>query len=83
VLADKKVNGNKLAKIPHEKYLTRLFQRNEYYIESKHPLAETIINQTGNTKEKRTSFLQNQYRIALENSSQVRWEPEIELEGNF
>ena len=83
VLADKKVNANKLARIPHEKYLLRLFNRNEFYIESKHPLAETIVNQTGNTKDKRARFLQNQYRIALENSSQVRWKPEIELKGTF
>ncbi len=83
VLADKTVNGSKLARIPHEKYLTRLYNRNEFYIESKHPLAETIVNQTGNTKEKRRRFLQNQYFIAFENSSQVKWKPDIELEGTF
>jgi hypothetical protein len=83
VLADKKINGNKLARIPHEKYLARLFNRNEFYIESKHPLAETIINQTGSTKEQRRKFLQNQYAIARENSSQIKWKPEVELEGTF
>ena len=83
VLANKTVNGSKLARIPDEKYLTRLYNRNEFYIESKHPLAETIINQTGSTKEKRRRFLQNQYFIAFGNSSQVKWKPEIELEGTF
>jgi hypothetical protein len=83
VLADMTVNGSKLARIPDEKYLIRLYNRNEFYIESKHPLAETIVNQTGSTKEKRIRFLQNQYFIAFENSSQVKWKPDIELEGTF
>jgi hypothetical protein len=62
--------------------LERLFNRNEFYIESKHPLAETIINQTGNTKTKRSQFLQKHYNIAVQNSIQ-KWKPEIELLGNF
>jgi CRISPR/Cas system Type II protein with McrA/HNH and RuvC-like nuclease domain len=83
VLADKDINNSKRARIPDIKFLFRLFKRNEFYIESKHPLAETIINQTGKSKEQRRLFLQNQYNIALENSSQVPWTPDIELEGNF
>lgn len=58
VLADSKINGDKSARVPHRRYLERLYNRNEFYIESKHPLAETIINQTGKTKEKRRIFLQ-------------------------
>ena len=46
------------AKVPHRKYLQRLFNRNEFYISSKHPLAETIINQTGKTKAIRRNFLE-------------------------
>ena len=53
VLANKDVNRNKSAKIPEKRFLQRLYNRNEFYIQSKHPLAETIINQTGNTKQKR------------------------------
>jgi hypothetical protein len=42
VLADPLVNSAKSARVPHHKYLERLYNRNEFYIESKHPLAETI-----------------------------------------
>ena len=83
VLADKDINNSKRARIPDIKFLYRLFKRNEFYIESKHPLAETIINQTGKSKEQRRLFLQNQYNLALENSSQVPWKPDIELKANF
>jgi len=82
VLADPKINGNKSARVPHRRYLQRLFNRNEFYIESKHPLAETIINQTGKTKEKRRNFLQTHYNIALSYSIH-EWSPMIELRGNF
>ncbi|WP_205601714.1 HNH endonuclease domain-containing protein [Sphingobacterium sp. xlx-130] len=69
VLTDPKVNGSKSARVPHRRYLQRLFNRNEFYIESKHPLAETIINQTGKTLEKRRNFLQTQYNLALSYSN--------------
>src|SRR5690606_7929409 len=82
VLTDPKVNLDKSARVPHRQYLERLYNRNEFYIESKHPLAETIINQTGNTKEKRRMFLQSQYNLALSYSIH-EWEPWIELPGNF
>lgn len=82
VLAESKINLNKRAKIPEKRFLHRLFNRNEFYIESKHPLAETIINQTGMTKESRIRFLENQYNLALTHSIQ-QWKPEIELTGTF
>ncbi|MHA8054182.1 HNH endonuclease family protein [Aquirufa sp. OSTEICH-129A] len=82
VLADSKINLHKKAKIPEKRFLQRLFNRNEFYIESKHPLAETIINQTGSTKESRRRFLEFQYNLALTNSIQI-WKPEIELKGTF
>lgn len=82
VLADSTINIEKSAKIPEKWFLERLHNRNEFYIESKHPLAETIINQTGNTKEKRVKFLETQYNIALSSSIQT-WKPNIELKGNF
>jgi hypothetical protein len=82
VLADSKINLNKSAKIPEKRFLHRLFNRNEFYIESKHPLAETIINQTGPTKESRRRFLETQYNLALSHSIQ-QWKPEIELIGTF
>jgi hypothetical protein len=84
VLAHSSMNSTKEkgAKVPNIKYLDRLFNRNEFYINSKHPLAETIVNQTGNTKDKRKTFLEKQYSIALDNSI-VTWTPSEELEGTF
>lgn len=82
VLADPAINNEKRAKIPNIKFLTRLFNRNEFYISSKHPLAETIINQTGKTKNQRKAFLQRQYDLAKD-CAIVTWEPSIELKGNF
>lgn len=82
VLADAAVNGNKSAKTPNKKFLERLYNRNEFYIESKHPLAETIINQTGRTRDLRQSFLNKQYQLALNNSIQT-WSPQIEKPGTF
>ena len=84
VLAHSTMNSTKEkgAKVPNKKYLERLFNRNEFYIISKHPLAETIINQTGRTKDLRRTFLEYQYNLALENSI-VTWTPSEELEGTF
>ncbi|TDQ33387.1 HNH endonuclease domain-containing protein [Zeaxanthinibacter enoshimensis] len=82
VLADPAINKEKSAKIPNIKFLSRLYNRNEFYIMSKHPLAETIINQTGRTKEARRAFLQKQYDLAKENSI-ISWSPSIELKGTF
>ena len=82
VLADSKINSKKSARIPEKRFLQRLFNRNEFYIESKHPLAETIINQTGSTKQGRISFLTKQYELAQSLSIQT-WKPEIEINGTF
>lgn len=79
VLADKYVNLDKSAKIPELKYLERLYNRNEYYIASKHPLCETIINQTGKTPKERQLFLQQQFNLSR-NLSIQKWKPKIELE---
>ena len=81
VLADKFVNLEKSAKIPELKYLERLYKRNEFYIASKHPLGETIINQTGKTHQERRSFLQKQYNLSI-NLSIQKWKPLIEFEEN-
>lgn len=82
VLADPKINIAKSARVPHRRFLERLYNRNEFYIESKHPLAETIVNQTGKTKDKRRLFLQEQYNIALSHSIH-EWSPSIEIPGTF
>lgn len=75
VIADEKTNMQKNARVPAEKYLLALYKRNEYYIESKHPLAETIINQTGETAQKRQAFLKRHYELALSLCIH-RWNPE-------
>lgn len=82
VLADKDINLNKRARIPEKRFLERLFNRNEFFIQSKHPLAETIINQTGFTRESRWKFLVYHYKLAIEQSFH-QWKPEIELKGTF
>lgn len=82
VLSDKKVNLEKSAKIPELRYLERLFKRNEFYIASRHPLGETVVNQTGRTIDERRSFLQQQYNLCI-NLSIQKWKPIIELEPLF
>lgn len=82
VLADSTTNSTKWAKVPEIRFLERLFNRNEFYIESKHPLAETIINQTGKTKDLRRKFLETHYNLALSCSIQ-KWKPSIELKGTL
>jgi len=82
VLADAEVNNDKRARIPERRFLERLFNRNEFYIESKHPLAETIINQTGTTRQQRIQFLEKQYNLAAELGIH-QWQPKYELPGNF
>ena len=81
VLADPNINGNKTNHIPEKRFLERLFQRNEFYIQSKHPLAETIINQTGQTQKQRIEFLNRCYNLA--DVSQQKWIPAIELLATF
>ena len=82
VLSDHYVNLDKSAKVPERKYLDRLHKRNEFYIASKHPLGETIVNQTGKTPAARIAFLQKQYNLAVELSIQ-KWKPKVELQPLF
>lgn len=82
VLADSSVNRGKSARVPEIKYLQRLYNRNEFFIESKHPLSETIVNQTGNTPKKRRQFLEYHYNLSLQASIHT-WKPKIELPSTF
>jgi len=82
VLSDKLLNLSKSTKIPELKYLERLYKRNEFYIASKHPLGETIINQTGRTASERKRFLQKQYDLSV-NLAIKKWKPLIELDPLF
>jgi hypothetical protein len=51
----------KFARLPALAYLERLQTRNTYLIESHHPLRETLMLQTGKTREARRDFLQSLY----------------------
>jgi len=83
VLSDADINRHeKRAKLPAIRFLERLHNRNEFYINSKHPLSETIQNQTGNSEPSRRAFLQRQYDIAISCACPI-WEPEEELPGTF
>ena len=82
VLADAAVNRHKSARVPEPRFLERLYRRNEFFIESKHPLSETIANQTGATPEKRQQFLRHHYKVAL-NHGLHRWAPPVELPSTF
>ncbi len=78
VLACQTCNGlsEKGTRIPELDYLYRLHKRNEYYISSKHPLAETIVNQTGADTNSRQVFLRNHFQIARNSNPTNLWKPE-------
>lgn len=78
VLACKSCNrgpNGKFDRIPSLTFLERLSTRNEYLIASEHPLRETLINQSGKTKEGRRDFLNTLYRRVNLNPA-MAWEPE-------
>lgn len=54
----------KSARVPQIKYLGRLFKRNNFLIDSHHPLRETLISQTGTTEISMRRFLQQQHTNA-------------------
>jgi len=75
------ING-KSSRLPHRKFLQRLDTRNEFFISSHHPLRETIIAQTGHTRQERISFLNSSYATAWEWLIHT-WEPSLEHEPAF
>ena len=73
-------NG-KFDRLPNLKYLERLQVRNEFLIDSHHPLRETLIAQTGTNKMCRQRFLQNNYNEVqrlLGVATGKGWKPSIE-----
>lgn len=67
VLACQRCNrgvGGKSDKLPTLRLLERLAHRNEFLIESHHPLRETLILQTGPTEVSRRSFLNDMHNRA-------------------
>jgi hypothetical protein len=77
VLACKHCNrgeDGKFARVPKLHYLGNLDRRNNWFIESHHPLKETIIQQTGNDRPSRWKFLKNCWSEAKK-SLIHEWEP--------
>ena len=66
-------NG-KSDRIPAIELLFQLHKRNEYLIESDHPLKETLINQTGKTEIQRRDFLNSFFQKVQLNPS-TAWRP--------
>jgi hypothetical protein len=68
VLACRECNrgrNGKSARVPRwDPYLERLARRNDYLIESHHPLRETLMAQLGDTATARGQFLQTQHSAA-------------------
>lgn len=54
----------KFMRCPVLRYLERLHTRNQFYIESHHPLRETLMNQSGQLENERRAFLQTMHRAA-------------------
>jgi hypothetical protein len=58
--------GGKFYAAPAAKLIEKLRRRNNWLVDSHHPLRETIMLQTGQTTEARASFLRSRQRIALD-----------------
>ena len=84
VLACRRCNRGergKSASVPSPLLVARLHERNNWLVESHHPLRETVMLQTGGEAESRASFLRERQRIALD-ALVHEWEPErAELDG--
>jgi 5-methylcytosine-specific restriction endonuclease McrA len=76
VLACPSCNLAKSARLPSEKLLKRLHKRNEFLIDSHHPLTETLKQQTGKEEPKRRKFLGDTYEAARLPLGFSQWEPE-------
>jgi len=72
----------KFDSIPSLSILERLHRRNEFFIQSHHPLRETIVNQTGATPQDRINFMNEVDKIAYE-CRPHRWEPQNEYAPAF
>lgn len=74
----------KFEKVPDVKFLKLLDKRNNYYVESPHPLRETILNQTGFSRSERRNFLQKFYNFASNQiPSTTKWKPKEFFENNL
>jgi len=74
--------AGKFAHLPGIKLLERLNRRNEYFIQSKLPLHETIVQQTGRHPAARKDFLEKNWNAAKVMLFHI-WEPNAEGEATF
>lgn len=74
--------GGKFASVPTERLLSRLSIRNEFLIDSNHPLRETLMRQTGAQGSDRHAFLSKTYERAWALLLH-RWEPEEKRAPRF
>jgi hypothetical protein len=72
----------KFAQVPQLRFLERLHRRNEFLIESHHPLRETLITQTGGNEALRRAFLQEAYAFS-KGLLIHNWKPIHEYEPAF
>ena len=72
----------KMASMPELRFLERLHDRNSFFIDSHHPLRETLMRQTGATEPERRAFLQKVYGHSKELLLQ-KWKPQFEYEPAF
>lgn len=85
VLACKSCNrgeNGKFARVPAIHLLARLHKRNNFFIESHHPLRETLILQTGKTEKDRHSYILQVDKMAI-NALIHRWQPLIAFSPAF
>ena len=72
----------KFAQLPQLEFLERLNKRNSFFIDSHHPLRETLIQQTGGSEKVRRKFLQTAYKMSKELLIR-NWHPKDEHEPAF
>ena len=68
----------KFAAVPASSLVLRLNERNNWLVDSHHPLRETIMMQTGAEAEQRVSFLRTRQQIARE-ALIHEWEPRVSI----
>jgi hypothetical protein len=74
--------GGKHARLPAGHYLERLDRRNNYLIDSHHPLRETLMTHTGQTSAERAAFMR-QVDVAVGALLHHRWTAINEREPAF
>ena len=75
-------SNGKFHKLPNRDLLQRLHTRNNFFIDSHHPLRKTLIDQTGGNELARRQYLQQAYQRARELLIHS-WTPETKYEPAF